>query len=104
MANLVPRTKCGKWLQCRCVKLKRVTSTLEKGFICERCVEAIKRNVEPAKKLTFYLQVELAKSYCYFGDSLNASDASERVVSARTRIGWLKLENVGKCLMEESFC
>ena len=61
MANSVLCTKCGKWVHGRCSKMKGVTSTLVKCFVCERCVEAIKGRVEPAEKLTFYDQVELVK-------------------------------------------
>ena len=38
--KLVLCTKCGVWVCGRYVKMKRVTSILTKGFICERCVEA----------------------------------------------------------------
>ena len=42
--------------------MKRVTSTLAKGFICERCSEALKGIVEQAEELTFCDQVEFVKS------------------------------------------
>ena len=42
MANLVKCTKCGKWVHGKCVKMKKVTSTLEKGFVCELCVDTMK--------------------------------------------------------------
>ena len=35
MANSVMCTKCCKWVHGRCTKMKRVTSTLEKGFVFE---------------------------------------------------------------------
>ena len=34
MANSVTCTKCGKWVHGRCAKMKRLTSTLAKGFVC----------------------------------------------------------------------
>ena len=37
MTNLVLCTRCDKWVHGRCAKMKRVTSTLTKGFICEMC-------------------------------------------------------------------
>ena len=52
MANSVLCPKCGKWVHGRCAKMKRVTSTLAKDFICERSVKAIKKVVEPAEELT----------------------------------------------------
>ena len=38
MENLVKCTKCSKWVHDRCAKMKRVTSPLAKGFVCELCV------------------------------------------------------------------
>ena len=34
MENSVMCTKCGKWVHGRSTKIKRVTSTLAKGFVC----------------------------------------------------------------------
>ena len=42
MANSVLCTKCRKRVHDRCTKIKRVTSTQAKVFICERRIEAIK--------------------------------------------------------------
>ena len=35
MANLVMCTKGGKWVHGSCARMKRVTSTLAKGFVCK---------------------------------------------------------------------
>ena len=35
MTNSVMCTKCGKWVHGKCAKMKRVTSTLAKGFVCK---------------------------------------------------------------------
>ena len=43
-ANSVMCTKCGKWVHGRCAKMKRVTSALAKGFVCELCVYTKGRN------------------------------------------------------------
>ena len=72
---------------CISAEMKRVTSTLAKGFICERCVEPIKGIVAPAEELPFYDQEKLQKNFCYLGDRLNASGGSEAAVTARTSIG-----------------
>ena len=42
MQNLVMCTNYGKWEHGRRAKMKRVTSTLAKSFVCEQCNEAIK--------------------------------------------------------------
>ena len=49
MANLVMCTKCCKWVHGRCAKIKKVTSTLAKGFVCELYVDTKKEIVEPGK-------------------------------------------------------
>ena len=90
MANLVMCTKCGKWVHGRCAKMKRVTSTLAKSFVCELCVDTKEGIVEPGKEISFFDQVGFVKSFCYLGDRLNASGGSEAAVTARTRIGWIK--------------
>ena len=53
MANSMMCTKCGKWVHGRCAKIKRVTSTLAKGFLCELYVDTIKGIVEPGEEKTF---------------------------------------------------
>ena len=43
MANSVMCTKCGKWVHGRSTKIKRVTSTLAKGFVCKLLYLLIQR-------------------------------------------------------------
>ena len=103
MANSVMCTKCGKWVHGRCAKMKRVTSTLAKSFVCELRVYKIEGIVEPGEKLSFFEQVDFVKSFCYLGDRLNASGGSEAVVTARTRIGWIKFRECGELLCGRKF-
>ena len=72
MANSVMCTKCGKWVHGRCAKMRRVTSTLAKGFVCDLCVHRKKGIVEPGEELSFFDQVDFVKSFCYLGDRLNS--------------------------------
>ena len=37
-----------------CAKMKRVTSTLAKGFVCELCVDTKEGIVEPGKEISFF--------------------------------------------------
>ena len=73
MANSMMCTKCGKWVHDRCAKMKRVTSTLAKGFVCELCVHTKKGIVQPGEKLSIFDQVDFVKSFCYLWDRFNAS-------------------------------
>ena len=70
--------------------MKRVTSTLAKGFVCELCVNTKEGIVEPGEELSFFDQVDFVKIFCYFGDRLNVSGRSEAAVTARMRFGWIK--------------
>ena len=47
----------------RCAKIKRVTSTLAKGFVCELCVYTKEGIAEPREKLSFFDQVDFVKSF-----------------------------------------
>ena len=85
-------TKCGKWVHGRCAKMKRVTSTVAKGFVCKLCVGTKEGIVEPGEEI-FFDQVDFVKSFCYLEDRLNASGGSEAAVTARTRIGWIKFRD-----------
>ena len=62
MANSVMCTKYGKWVHGRCTKMKRVTSALAKGFVCELCVDTQEEIVETSEELSFFDQVDFKKS------------------------------------------
>ena len=42
VATSVMCTQCGKWVHAKSAKMKRVTTTLAKGFVCEQCANTIK--------------------------------------------------------------
>ena len=67
--------------------MKKVTSTLTKGFVCELCVDTMEGIVDPGEEISFFDQVDFVKSFCYLGDRLNVSGRSKAAVTARTRIG-----------------
>ena len=46
---------------------------------------------------------EKAKNFCYLDDRLNASGGSEAAVTARTRIGWVKLKECGEVHYDKQF-
>ena len=63
--------------------VKKVPSTLAKGYVCERCVEAIKGIVEPDEEGSFHDQVELVMSFCYLerGGRLKTSGKSKAAMT-----------------------
>ena len=103
MANSVMCTKCRKWVHGRSAKVKRVTSTLAKSFVCELCVDTKEEIVKPGEEISSFDHIDFVKSYCVLGDRLNASGGSEAAVIARTRIGWIKLRKCGELLYGRKF-
>ena len=83
--------------------MKKVTSTLAKGFVCELCVDTVEGIVKPDEELSFFDQVDFVKSFCHLGDRLNASGGSEAAVTARTRIGWIKFRECGEFFYGRKF-
>ena len=67
MINSVMCTKCGKWVRGRCARIKRITSTLAKGFVCKPCVDTKKEIAEPSEELLFYDKADFVKSYVIWG-------------------------------------
>ena len=103
MKNSVMCTKCGKWVHGRCAKMKRVISTLAKGFVCELCVYTKEGIVEPGEEISIFDYVDFVKSFCYLGNRLNSSGGSEVALTARTRIGSIKFRECGKLLYGRKF-
>ena len=102
MANSVMCTKYGKCVHGSCAKMKRVTSTLAKDFVCELRVYTKEEIVEPGGRIIIY-RVDFVKSFCYLGDRLNASGGSEVAVTVRMRIGWIKFREFEELLYGRDF-
>ena len=76
--------------------MKRVTSTLTKGFVCKLCVDTKEGITEPGKEISFFDQVDFVKSFCYLRNRSKVSGGSEAAVIARTRIGWIEFRECGE--------
>ena len=83
--------------------MRRVTSTLAKGFVCKQRVYTMEKIVEPGEELSVLDQVDFVKSFCFLWDRLNASGGTEATVTARTRIGWIKFRERGELLYGRKF-
>ena len=83
--------------------MKRVTSTLEKSFVCKLFVDTIEEIVEPGEEISFFDQGDFVKSFCYLGDRLNGSGGTEAAVTARTRIRWIKFRECWELLYGRKF-
>ena len=85
--------QCMKWIHGRCTKMKKVTCSFARDFVCRRCTDVGDGMEEPVQVLCD--EVETVKRFCYLGDRLNASGGCETTVTLRVRIGWMKFRECG---------
>ena len=100
--NSVLCAKCDKWIHGRCLKLKKVTPSAPRVFVCSKCVKAT-NGAGKVQQEVMCDEVETLKRFCCFGDSLNASGGCETAVTARTRLGWKKFRKCGEILFGKRF-
>ena len=86
-ASSVLCTKCDQWIHERCFKLKKVTTSMARLFVCSKCEKATNGSGEVQQKV---IEVETMKRFFYLGDRLNASGGCAAAVSAKTKLGWKK--------------
>ena len=94
-------TQCMKWIHGRCTKMKKVTCSSARDFVCRRCTDVGDGMEELVEVLCD--EVETVKGFCYLGDRLNASGGCETAVTSRVRIGWMKFRECGELLCERRF-
>ena len=87
-SNAVCCTHCMKWIHGRCTKMKKVTRSSARDFVCRRCTDVGDDTEEPVEVLCD--EVETVKGFCHLRDRLNASGGCETAVTSRVRIGWMK--------------
>ena len=78
-SNAVCCTQCAKWIHGRCTKMKKVTCSFARKFVCRRCTDVGNGTEEPVE--VFCDEVETVKGFCYLGDKLNASGECEIAVT-----------------------
>ena len=100
-SNAVCCTQCTKWIHGRCPKVKKVTCTSARHFVCSRCTDVGDGTEESGDVLC--KEEETVKGFCYLGDRLNASGECETAVTSRVRIGWMKFRECGELLRGRSF-
>ena len=64
-SNAVCCTKCTKWIYGRCTKMKKVTSSSVRHFVCRRCTDVGDGKEESVEVLCD--EVETVKGFCYLG-------------------------------------
>ena len=100
-SNAVCCTPCMKWIHGRCMKMKKVTCSSARQFVCRTCTDVGDGTKEPVEVLCN--EVETVKGFCYIGDRLNASGGGETAVTSRVRIGWTKFRECGVVTWEKVF-
>ena len=82
---LVQCNNCGKWIHGQCTKMKRITPSQARLFVCVKCELRLEEKVEPREELCN--EVETVNGFCYLGDRVSANGGCEAAVTARARIG-----------------
>ena len=101
MTNSVLCVKCGKWIHGRCAKVKRMTPTLGRDFVCGRCKKQVDGLMELVEELCE--EVETVRGFFYLGNRVNESSGCEAAVTARARIGWMMFKECGELLNSKRF-
>ena len=91
--NSVLCTKCDQWIHGMCFKLKKVTSSGARFFVCNKCDKGTDGAGEVQQEV-MRDEVETVKGFSYLGDRLNASRRCETAVTAKTRLVSKKLKRV----------
>ena len=65
-SNAVCCTQCMKWMHGRCTKMKKVTCSSARDFVCRRCTDVEDGTEEPVEVLCD--EVETVKGFCYLGE------------------------------------
>ena len=100
-SNAVCCTQCTKWIHGRCTKMKKITFSSARHFVCKKCADVGDGSKEPVEVLCN--DVETVKRFCYLGDTLNASGGCEAAVTSKVRIRWMKFREWGKLLRGRRF-
>ena len=88
--NSILCTKCNQWIHGKCFKLKKVTPSAARLFVCNKCNKAINGAGEVQQEIMCDKVETSYKEICYLGNRLNANAKREDVVTAGTRLGWKK--------------
>ena len=62
-SNAVHCTQCTKWIHWRCTKMKKVTCSSARHFVCRRCTDVEGGTEKPVEVLRD--EVETVKRFCY---------------------------------------
>ena len=81
--QLVLCTKCDHGICGRCSKLKKVTPSTTRFFVCDKCNKAT-NGVRKAQQEVICNEVETVKRFCHPSDRLNANGECEAAVTSGT--------------------
>lgn len=100
VSNAIRCSSCHKWIHGRCTNVKRVTQRMDGSFECKACIR--RRNLshqdqDPDSEQRLK-DLERVSRFCYLGDTINSSGGSELAVTRRTRLGWMKFNELALVL------
>ena len=82
-SNAVCCTQCTKWIKGKCRKMKKVTCSSARHFVCRRCTDVGDGTEEPVVVLCD--KMEAVRGFFYLGERLNARGGCETAVTSRVR-------------------
>ena len=100
-SNAVCCTHCTRWIHERCAKMKKVTCSSARRFVCRRYTDIGNDTKEPVE--VSCNEVETTKGFCYLKDKLNASGGCETAMTSRVRIGRMEFRECGELLRGRRF-
>ena len=100
--NSVLCTKFNQWIHERCSKLKKVTPSAARLFVCSKCNKATDGAGEVQQEVMCN-EVETVKGFCYLGNKLSASKRCKAEITSWTRVGWKQFRECVKILFGKRF-
>ena len=100
--NSVLCMKCDQWIHKRFIKLKKVTPSVARFFVCCKS-DKVTNSAGEVQQKVMCDEVVTVKGFCCLGDRLNASGGCKAAETARTRMGWKKFRECGEILFGKRF-
>ena len=88
--------QCGKWVHCRCARIKKGNTKVLKKSTCRKCEGNTGEAVEQEEKSCD--EAKTVKEFTFLGDKVSAGRGCEAAVTVRTRCGWAKHRVCGEIM------
>ena len=95
--NCVRCMTCKKWIQARCVRVKRVSRRMNENFEFRVCMNGANLECKNASNGCLG-ELETVNSFCYLGYNVIGGGGSELAVTRRFGLGWKLFNSVSSML------